>query len=300
MSNYADEHQPTAISRRRFLFQMAATGASAAWLSHSAMAATQLLTPVAIDNPLSQYPNRDWEKAYRDLYHYDSSFTFLCAPNDTHNCLLRGFVKNGVVTRIAPTYGYHQATDLEGNGASQRWDPRCCQKGLSLVRRFYGDRRCKRPMVRKGFLEWVQAGFPRHPETGAADPKYMQRGRDSWVAVSWDEAFDLAGKALVNIAQTYSGEEGKKRLLAQGYDPLMVEATQGAGTQTLKFRGGMPALGVTRVFAQYRLANAMALLDDKVRGSGADKALGARGFDNYSLAHRLTAGSSDGHRSTNR
>ena len=290
MSNYADEHQPTMISRRRFLFQMAATGASAAWLSHSATAATQLLTPVAIDNPLSQYPNRDWEKVYRDLYHYDSSFTFLCAPNDTHNCLLRGFVKNGVVTRIAPTYGYHQATDLEGNGASQRWDPRCCQKGLSLVRRFYGDRRCKRPMVRKGFLEWAQADFPRHPETGAVDPKYMQRGRDSWVAVSWDEAFDLAGKALINIAQTYSGEEGKKRLLAQGYDPLMVEATQGAGTQTLKFRGGMPPLGMTRVFAQYRLANAMALLDDKVRGSGADKALGARGFDNYSWHTDLPPG----------
>jgi nitrate reductase alpha subunit len=158
------------------------------------------------------------------------------------------------------------------------------------VRRFYGDRRVKKPMVRKGFMEWVQAGFPRDPKTGAADPKYMQRGRDGWVAASWDEAFELAGKALTNIAQTYTGEEGKQKLLAQGYDPLMVEATQGAGTQTLKFRGGMPALGVSRVFVQYRIANAMALLDDKIRGQGEEKSLGARGFDNYSWHTDLPPG----------
>jgi nitrate reductase alpha subunit len=277
------------ISRRRFLFQMAATGAGAAVISQQAISATQLLTPVAIDNPLSNYPNRDWEKTYRDLYHYDSSFTFLCAPNDTHNCLLRGYVKNGVVTRIAPTYGYHKAKDLDGNQSTRRWDPRCCQKGLALVRRFYGDRRCKRPMIRKGFKDWVEAGFPRHPETGAADQKYMQRGRDSWVGASWDEAFELAAKALTNIAKTYTGKEGQQKLLAQGYDPLMVEATEGAGTQVLKFRGGMPPLGMTRVFAQYREANAMALLDDKIRGKGTDS-LGGRGFDNYSWHTDLPPG----------
>jgi len=192
---------------------MAATGASTALISQSAIGATQMLTPVAINNPLSQYPNRDWEKTYRDLHQYDSSFVFLCAPNDTHNCLLRGFVKNGVMTRISPTYGFHKATDLDGNQAGQRWDPRCCNKGLALARRFYGDRRCKRPMVRKGFFDWVNAGFPRDAETGAVDIKYLQRGRDSRIAVSWDEAFELSAKALKNIAETYSGEEGQKKLL---------------------------------------------------------------------------------------
>ncbi len=280
----------TNLSRRRFLFQMAATGASTALISQSAISATKMLTPVAIDNPLSQYPNRDWEKTYRDLYHYDSSFVFLCAPNDTHNCLLRGFVKNGVMTRIAPTYGFYKATDLNGNRSGQRWDPRCCDKGLGLARRFYGDRRCKRPMVRKGFYDWVNSGFPRDAETGAVDMKYLQRGRDSRLAVSWDEAFELSAKALKNIAETYSGEEGQKKLLAQGYDPLMVKKTKGAGTQVLKFRGGMPPLGMTRVFAQYREANAMALLDDKIRGTGPEKAMGGRGFDNYSWHTDLPPG----------
>ncbi|HEX9865608.1 MAG TPA: hypothetical protein VGC03_11625, partial [Acidimicrobiia bacterium] len=42
-----------------------------------------------IDNPLLTYPNRDWERIYRDQYSYDDSFTVICAPNDTHMCRLR-------------------------------------------------------------------------------------------------------------------------------------------------------------------------------------------------------------------
>ena len=49
--------------------------------------AFSLFDPVDIKNPLAAYPDRDWEKTYRDLWKYDSEFTFLCAPNDTHNCL---------------------------------------------------------------------------------------------------------------------------------------------------------------------------------------------------------------------
>ena len=277
-------------TRRRFLFEMAAGGAAASALSQYAVAQTQQLDVVDIANPLAKYPNRDWERVYRDLYKSDSSFTFLCAPNDTHNCLLRAYVKNGVVWRIAPTMNFHKAEDLNGNRASQRWDPRCCQKGLALVRRFYGDRRCKRPLVRSGFKLWVDSGMPRDAVTGAVDQKYLQRGTDPWVAVTWDEAFKYSAKAMVNIAKTYTGEEGQKKLEAQGFDPVMVDATGGAGTQVLKFRGGMPPLGMTRIFAQYRSANAMALLDDKIRGTGPDKAVGARGWDNYSWHTDLPPG----------
>ena len=196
-----------------------------------------------------------------------------------------------MVTRISPTFGYSKATDLEGNQASQRWEPRCCQKGLALVRRFYGDRRCKRPLIRKGFKQWVEDGFPRDQTTGAVDPdKYLRRGEDDWVAATWDEAFQYSAAAMINIASTYSGEEGTQRLIAQGYDPLTAQATKGAGTQTLKFRGGMAALGATRIFAQYRIANAMALLDARVRQVDADQAIGARGWDNYSWHTDLPPG----------
>ena len=121
-----------------------------------------------MDNPLAAYPNRDWEHIYRDIYRTDTRFTFLCCPNDTHNCLLHAHVKNNVVVRIEPTYGYSKAQDLYGNKASSRWDPRCCQKGLVLARRFYGDRRVSGAFLRKGFKEWVDKGFPRDAVTGAA------------------------------------------------------------------------------------------------------------------------------------
>ncbi len=285
-----ERRSPMDPTRRRFLFQLSAAGASYALLANEALAATSFVGAETVVNPLSRYPNRDWEAVYRNLYASDRSLVFLCAPNDTHNCLLRGFIKNGVMTRIAPTYGFSKATDLDGNRASARWDPRCCQKGLALVRRIYGDRRCKRPLMRKGFRDWVKEGMPRHPETAAIDPKYMHRGNDAWVPVSWKEAFDTAAKVLRDIARTYSGDEGRRRLLAQGYDPVMVDATNGAGTQVIKYRGGMPPLGMTRVFAQYRLANVMALLDANVRGVGPDEALGARGWDNYSWHTDLPPG----------
>ncbi|NUQ62033.1 MAG: molybdopterin-dependent oxidoreductase [Pirellulales bacterium] len=273
-----------AVTRREFL--EAAVAAGFAGLVASAREAWGL---DAVSNPLASYPDRDWERVYRDLWKYDAKYTFLCAPNDTHNCLLHAYVRSGVITRIGPSMRYGEATDLAGNTATHRWDPRCCQKGLALTRRFYGDRRVNQCMVRSGFKQWVEKGFPRNPD-GTPPKEFLNRARDPWVRVSHDEAAKIVAAALVNIAQTYSGEEGKQRLEKQHYDPVTIEATQGAGTQVLKFRGGMPLLGMTRVFGFYRFANSLALLDAHLRKVGPDKALGARGFDNYSWHTDLPPG----------
>lgn len=272
------------LNRRDFLKMMSAAGFSA-----FALSATDAWGLNAIENPLAQYPNRDWERAYRDLWKYDSTFTFLCAPNDTHNCLLNAYVRSGVITRIGPTYKYGQATDLYGSKASHRWDPRVCQKGLALTRRFYGDRRLRHCMVRKGWKTWIEQGFPRGQD-GKPPIEYFNRARDEWVRLTHEETAALVAAALINIATTYTGEKGKNHLLAQGYMPETVEATKGVGTQVMKFRGGMPLLGMTRVFGMYRMANSMALLDAKIRGVGPDKAMGGKGFDNYSWHTDLPPG----------
>ncbi|MBL8112558.1 MAG: molybdopterin-dependent oxidoreductase, partial [Acidobacteria bacterium] len=217
------------------------------------------------------------------------TFTFTCAPNDTHNCLLRAYVRSGVVTRIGPTMRYGEATDLSGNRATHRWDPRVCQKGLALTRRFYGDRRVNGCMVRAGFKKWVDAGYPRGKD-GRPSMEYFQRARDEWVRLTHDEGAAIVAQTLANIAETYSGDEGARRLREQHYDEEMIKVTQGAGTQVMKFRGGMPLLGMTRVFGLYRMANSMALLDAKIRKVGPDKALGGRGFDNYSWHTDLPPG----------
>ena len=276
-------------SRRAFL--SALVGSSAAAVAGAVEASPlHFLKPLKVDNPLTAYPNRDWEKAYRDIFKTDSSFVFLCAPNDTHNCLLRAYVKNGVAVRIGPTYGYGKAQDLYGNTASHRWDPRLCQKGLALVRRIYGDRRVKSPMIRRGFKDWADAGFPRDDASGRPDPRYFQRGKDGWLRVSWDDANRYAAQALDSIARAYSGEPGARRLSAQGYDPAMIEATEGSGMQTFKVRGGMAFLGATRIFGLYRFANMMALADAKIRGVEPAHAVGARGWDSYSWHTDLPPG----------
>lgn len=284
-----NNNKKVAGSRRDFM--KVAASAAAAFSARGAFAAPiRYFQPLQIDNPLAAYPSRDWESVYRNILAYDSSFTFLCAPNDTHNCLLKGYVKNGVVTRIGPSYKYGMATDLEGNKASHRWDPRICQKGLALVRRFYGDRRVKAPMVRRGFKDWVDAGFPRDAVTGKPDPKYFQRGKDKWLRVSWDEANKMSAQAMHNIARSYSGETGAKYLAAQGYESEMIEAMHGAGVETIKLRGGMAFLGSTRIFGLYRFANMLALMDAKIRNVGPDKAVGARGWDSYSWHTDLPPG----------
>ena len=272
------------LSRREFLEWVGAAGFSAFALSASEAWGLQ-----AIENPLAAYPNRDWEKTYRDLWKSDSSFTFLCAPNDTHNCILNAYVRDGVITRIGPTMKYGEATDLYGTKVSHRWDPRVCQKGLALTRRFYGDRRVRYPMVRKGFKAWVDKGFPREQD-GRPPKEYFNRARDEWLRVTHEQAADIVAAALINIASIYGGEKGQKLLLQQGYDEQIVQATKGAGTQVLKFRGGMPLLGMTRVFGMYRMANSLALLDQKLRGVKPEEALGGRGWDNYSWHTDLPPG----------
>ena len=271
-------------SRREFLDLVTAAG-----LGGFALSAERAWGLQAPSNPLAAYPNRGWEQTYRDLFAYDSKYTFTCAPNDTHNCILNAYVRQGVVTRIGPSMRYGEATDLAGNGTTHRWDPRVCQKGLALTRRFYGDRRVSQTMVRAGFKRWVEAGFPRGDD-GRAPAEYFQRARDEWVRLSHDEAATLVAKALTNIAETYSGEAGMARLRAQHYDEETIKATQGAGIQTIKLRGGMPLLGITRVFGMYRMANTLALLDAHVRKVGPDRALGSRGFDNYSWHTDLPPG----------
>lgn len=286
---HADE-DTRGISRRSFL-QMALAGGAGTLFAHTAWGRVfGFADPFMLESPLAAYPNRDWEQTYRNLFAYDSTFHFLCAPNDTHNCLLTAYVKNGVMVRIGPSFGFGDSKDPYGNQASHRWEPRCCQKGLALTRRVYGDRRVKGPMVRSGFKKWAEAGFPRDPKTGVVDARYLQRGLDPYIRVTWDEAFDLTARALKNIAETYSGDEGVARLEAQGYDEAMIGAMKGAGVQALKFRGGMPALGATRLLGLFRLANMMALLDSKVRDVGPDQAIGGRGWDSYSWHTDLPPG----------
>ncbi|MEE9277284.1 MAG: molybdopterin-dependent oxidoreductase [Dehalococcoidia bacterium] len=268
------------LSRRHFLKLSGgfAGGAAAVYLESR----YAFLQPASgIDNPLEAYPNRDWEQVYRDQYRYDRSFTFVCAPNDTHNCRLRAFVRNGILVRTEQNYDSGRIADLDGNRATVQWNPRGCLKGYTFQRRVHGPYRLKHPMVRSGWRRWADEGFPPLDAAARSTYKFDSRGTDTFDRISWDEAFGYAARGMVAIARRYSGEEGRAILEAEGFQPEMIDEMRGAGTRTFKFRGGMGLTGVLGKYGLYRACNTLALLDVHVRGVEPAEALGGRNWSNY-------------------
>lgn len=268
------------ITRRGFLKLStgAAAGATAMYLE-SQMAFLQ--TFGSIENPLAEYPSRGWEEVYRQQYAYDESFTFICAPNCTHNCRLRAFTRNGILMRTEQNYDGQDIGDLSGNFATNDWNPRGCNKGAALPRRIHGPYRLKSPMIRAGWKQWADDGFPDLNDEARTRYKFDSRGTDSFVRVSWDEAYRYAAQGLIAVAERYSGDQGRRILLDEGYQPEMVDAMEGAGTLTMKMRGGMGLLGVMGKYGIYRLSNTFALLDTHVRDVGPEEAKGGRNWSNY-------------------
>lgn len=268
------------ISRRDFVKAAGASGVYVSFFGGFWKART-LRPTEEIENPLAHYPERNWERIYRDQYRYDSSFTYICSPNDTHSCRMRAFVRNGVVTRIEQNYDVSRYSDLYGNKATTNWSPRGCAKGLSFHRRVYGPYRLRYPIVRKGWKAWADDGFPYLTPENRTKYKFDSRGTDQFLKIGWEDTFRYIARSFVRIAETYSGKQGAKRLEKQGYPKEMIDEMGGAGTRTFKFRGGMGLLGVMGKYGIYRLNNSMALLDQKIRGVKSAEARGGRNWSNY-------------------
>jgi nitrate reductase alpha subunit len=265
------------LSRRNFL---ALSGAAALSLA-LARPQLQLLEPMNVANPLESYPDRNWEQVYRNQYQYDASFAYVCSPNDTHACRLRAFVRNGVILRSEQNYDVGRYSDLYGNQATPHWHPRGCKKGQTFHRRIYGPHRLKGPLMRKGWQEWADDGFPVLDAATKSRYKFDARGTDELLPISWETAYDYIARGMIAIAQRYSGDEGAALLAQQGYPQEMLDAMDGAGTRTFKCRGGMGLLGVIGKYGMYRFANALALLDAYVRGVDKHDARGGRLWSNY-------------------
>ena len=267
----------TRISRREFLRLSGKAALGMAILQPEML----LLQPIDVDNPVESYPDRDGERVYRNQYAYDDSFTFVCSPNDTHACRLRAFVRNGVILRAESNYDVERYADLYGNTATAHWHPRGCKKGQTFHRRVYGPARLKGPLMRQGWKEWADDGFPELTSENRTKYKFDSRGTDELQPVPWDTAYDYIARGMVAIAASYSGEQGAAKLEAEGYPPEMIEAMGGAGTRTFKCRGGMGLLGVIGKYGMYRFSNTLALLDEHTRGVEESEAKGGRNWSNY-------------------
>jgi nitrate reductase alpha subunit len=268
------------ITRRQFLRYSGATGVGL-YLASREVCLWALESVTSVENPLAHYPSRDWEKLYRDQYRYDRTFSWVCSPNDTHACRVLAYVRNGVVVRLGSQYDYDSYQDLYGNHATANWNPRQCAKGFTFHRLMYGPYRLKHPIIRAGWKQWAEDGFPELTPERKTRYKFDSRGSDQFEKIAWEDVYRYIAKALVAIARRYSGESGQALLRQQGYPEEMVEAMGGAGTRTLKFRGGMGLLGVFGKYGMYRLGNTMALLDTHLRGVSPEEAKAGRAWSNY-------------------
>ncbi len=272
------------LNRRTFLAALAGAGAVGVQLGCGLFeGGGGLASTVSIDNPLAGYPDRDWESVYRDQYRVDRSFTWICAPNDTHMCRLRAFVRNGVIVRTEQNYDVDKYGDLYGNRSTVHWNPRGCPKGYTFHRRIYGPYRLKGPVLRRGWKEWADAGFPSLSDDPSLRTRFGfdDRGNDTFVSVPWQDASRYVARAMLAIADTYSGDAGKRRLEADGYVEETLTHWEGAGTRTMKIGSCLPLHGLVGKFGIFRFANLTGLIDHHVRGVGPDEAKGARDWSEY-------------------
>src|SRR2546422_11093376 len=106
------------LSRRDFITRSGLVGAGIAAAQLLPLRFLQAQQIADNSNPLAFYPDREWEKLYRNQYAYDRSFSWVCAPNDTHNCRITAHVRNGVIVRMGEAYDIGTYADLYGNKAS--------------------------------------------------------------------------------------------------------------------------------------------------------------------------------------
>src|SRR3989344_6780365 len=173
------------VTRRQFLKLSGAAGVGL-YRSSSELSLWALEPVTEMDNPLAYYPSRDWEKLYRDQYRYDSTFSWVCSPNDTHACRVLAYVRNGVVVRLGLQYDYQSYSDLYGNKATPNWNPRQCAKGFTFHRIVYGPYRLKYPLIRRGWKQWADDGFPELTPEKKSQYKFDARGTDTFEKISWE------------------------------------------------------------------------------------------------------------------
>jgi hypothetical protein len=151
------------------------------------------------------------------------------ALNDTHNCRLRAFVRNGVLTRIEQNYDAGRYADQLGNTASVHWNPRGCPKGYTLTRRIYGPYRLKQPLLRAGWKRWADDGFPELTAANRDEYKFTTRGTDTFEPVTWTRRSPIWPRERSTSPRPTAAQTARSAQ-AEGYQPEMIEEMGGAGT----------------------------------------------------------------------
>lgn len=143
-----------------------------------------------VENPLTFYPDREWESLYRDQYRHDEVKKTVCTPNCTHSCHLKVFIRNGVAVRLEPDYDF-----IETSGLSANWLPRGCSDAYKILAKVYGPYRIKYPMIRVGY----DPSMPPRQREG-------QRGDGRFRRATWKECETIIATKLIELKKAKGGD----------------------------------------------------------------------------------------------
>jgi complex iron-sulfur molybdoenzyme family reductase subunit alpha len=202
------QHTDTDTTRRRFLQGLGAAtlvGASGAGLADSLAAMDGLQV---VDDPIGEYPYRDWEDLYREEWDWDTTARATHSVNCTGSCSWEVFVRNGQVWREEQAGDYPRFDESLPDP-----NPRGCQKGACYSDYVNADQRIKHPLKRVG-----------------------ERGSGQWKRISWDEALtEIAEEVIETVAEdeNYDGISGFTPI------PAMSPISFASGSRLVNLLGGV-------------------------------------------------------------
>jgi complex iron-sulfur molybdoenzyme family reductase subunit alpha len=126
-----------------------------------------------VDDPIGNYPYRDWEDLYREEWDWDSKARSTHSVNCTGSCSWQVYTRNGQVWREEQAGDYPRFDESLPDP-----NPRGCQKGACFSDYVNADQRVTHPLKSVG-----------------------ERGNGQWKRISWDEALTEIAEEVIDTVQ---------------------------------------------------------------------------------------------------
>ena len=158
--------------------------------------------------------------------------TAACWHNCGGRCLIKAQVVDGTVTRVKTDDTHPDSPDYP--------QQRGCVRGRAQRQSVFSADRLKYPMKRKN---WEPGGG-----------KKELRGRDEWVRITWDEAYDIYASEIKRVKETYgnaaifglgSGDMGRTLNLYGGHVQRWGSVSWGVWREAYEHFTGVPGSGDT-------------------------------------------------------
>jgi len=203
-------NEPTGDSstgRRDFLKGIGAAAVLGATGLGTAQSLSEMDRLQVAEDPIGNYPYREWEDLYRDEWDWDSISRSTHSINCTGSCSWNVYVKNGQVWREEQAADYPRINQNVPDS-----NPRGCNKGACYKDYVHGAQRVKYPLKRTG-----------------------ERGEGKWKRIDWDTAVDeIAEKVLEEVTEgNYDAISGFTPI------PAMSPVSFASGSRLINLLGGV-------------------------------------------------------------